>query len=72
MLKVGEIMPKMKTRRAVAKRFKATASGKLKRKRAHLRHILEKKSQKCKKRAGKIDYVHEADEARMKRCLPYV
>lgn len=62
-------MPKMKTRRAVAKRFKATASGKLKRKRANLRHILEKKSHKAKKRAGKIDYVHASDEARMKRAL---
>lgn len=65
-------MPKMKTRRAVAKRFSATGTGKLKRKRANLRHILEKKSHKAKKRAGKIDYVHEADVARVKRCLPYV
>lgn len=63
-------MPKMKTRRAVAKRFKITGSGKLKRKRANLRHILEKKSNKCKARAVKTDYVHEADVARMKRCLP--
>ena len=47
-------MPKMKTRRAVAKRFKATASGKLKRKRANLRHILEKKSQKCKIKSSLI------------------
>ena len=61
----------MKTRRAVAKRFKLTASGRLKRKRANLRHILEKKSQTQKKRAGRIDYVHQADEARVKRCLPY-
>ncbi|MDD0853271.1 50S ribosomal protein L35 [Halobacteriovorax sp. GB3] len=65
-------MPKMKTRRAVAKRFKAVGNGKLKRKRANLRHILEKKSQKCKKRAGKTDYVHEADLKKVKRCLPYV
>ena len=65
-------MPKMKTRRAVAKRFKATGTGKLKRKRANLRHILEKKPHKAKKRAGKTDYVHAADELRMKRCLPGV
>lgn len=65
-------MPKMKTRQAVAKRFKATGSGKLKRKRQNLRHILEKKSQKVKKRAGKTDYVHESDMKQMKRCLPYV
>ncbi len=62
-------MPKMKTRRAVAKRFSATGSGKLKRKRAGLRHILEKKSPKMKKRAGKTDYVNQADKARMLRCL---
>lgn len=65
-------MPKMKTRRAVAKRFKATGSGKLKRKRANLRHILEKKPHSAKKRAGKTDYVHESDHSRMMRCLPYV
>lgn len=62
----------MKTRRAVAKRFKVTGTGKLKRKRANLRHILEKKSNKEKRRNVKVDYVHEADEARMKRCLPGV
>ncbi len=60
----------MKTRRAVAKRFSITASGKLKRKRANLRHILEKKSNKEKRRNVKADYVHAADEGRMKRCLP--
>ncbi|MDC1175131.1 50S ribosomal protein L35 [Bacteriovoracaceae bacterium] len=65
-------MPKMKTRRAVAKRFKATANGKLKRKRANLRHILTKKPHTAKKRAVKTDYVHEADVARIKRCLPGV
>ncbi len=63
-------MPKMKTRRAVAKRFVVTGSGKLKRKRANLRHILEKKSHKAKKRAGKTDYVHAADTKRIKVCLP--
>ena len=63
-------MPKMKTRRAVAKRFKMTASGKLKRKRQGLRHILEKRSQKSKKRAGKADYVHASDHQQIMRCLP--
>ena len=65
-------MPKMKTRRAVAKRFSATATGKLKRKRANLRHILEKKPHSAKKRAGKTDYVSGADVARVKRCLSYL
>ena len=62
-------MPKMKTRRAVAKRFKLTGSGKLKRKRANLRHILEKKPNAAKKRAGKTDYVHQADHKRMMVAL---
>lgn len=64
-------MPKMKTRRAAAKRFKPTGSGKFKRKRCNLRHILEKKSTEAKKRAGKVDYVHAADVGRVKRMLPY-
>lgn len=64
-------MPKMKTRRAVAKRFKPVGNGKFKRKRANLRHILEKKATDAKKRNGKTDYVHASDVARVKRCLPY-
>ena len=64
-------MPKMKTRRAAAKRFKATATGKFKRKRANLRHILEKKPNKAKKRNGKADYVHASDMSLIKRMLPY-
>jgi large subunit ribosomal protein L35 len=63
-------MPKMKTRRAVAKRFKVTGKGKLKRKRANLRHILEKKPTNAKKRAGKTAYLHASDTKRIKRCLP--
>ena len=62
-------MPKMKTRRAVAKRFSVTGTGKLKRKRAGLRHILEKRSPKSKRTAVATDYVHTADEGRMKRAM---
>lgn len=64
-------MPKMKTRRAAAERFKATATGKFKRGRANLRHILEKKSKTRKKRAGKTDYVNESDVKNVRRMLPY-
>jgi large subunit ribosomal protein L35 len=64
-------MPKMKTRRAAAKRFKAVGNGKFKRKRANLRHILEKKPTSAKKRAGKTDYVHESEMGKVKRMLPY-
>ncbi len=64
-------MPKMKTRRAAAKRFKPVGNGKFKRKRANLRHILEKKPTDAKKRAGKTDYVHASDVAKVKRMIPY-
>lgn len=64
-------MPKMKTRRAAAKRFKAVGNGKFKRKKANLRHILEKKAKDCKKRAGKTAYVDSSDMGRVKRMLPY-
>ena len=42
-------MPKMKTRRAAAKRFQVTGTGEFKRSKAYKRHILEKKSQKRKR-----------------------
>jgi len=63
-------MPKMKTRRAVAKRFKATASGKLKRKRANMRHLLVNKSNSAKDRNAQADFVHSSDVKRIKRALP--
>jgi large subunit ribosomal protein L35 len=64
-------MPKMKTKRAAAKRFSLTATGKFKRRRRNLRHILEKKPHNVKKRNGKPDFVHASDEGRVKRLLPY-
>jgi len=64
-------MPKMKTRKAVAARFSKTGTGKLKRRRMNLRHILEKKPHGCKKRAGKTDYVHAADVKNIKKMIPY-
>jgi large subunit ribosomal protein L35 len=64
-------MPKMKTRRCVAKRFGTTGSGKLKRRRAYKNHILTKKSTKRKRRLRKGVTVDAADEKRMKRMLPY-
>ena len=63
-------MPKMKTRRAAAKRFSLTANGKYKRKRANLRHNLERRAQVQKKRAGKTDYVSAADHGLVRRMLP--
>jgi large subunit ribosomal protein L35 len=63
-------MPKLKTRRGAAKRFKLTARGKVKRRRAFLRHILSSKSRKQKRRLGKPALVHKADERAIKRLLP--
>jgi large subunit ribosomal protein L35 len=65
-------MPKMKTRRAVAKRISVTASGKVKIKKANLRHILTKKSQKNKRSARKAGYLNSTDGANMLKAAPYL
>jgi len=62
-------MPKQKTNRSAAKRFRTTASGKLRRQRAYRSHILTKKSPKRKRRLRKGTLVAKADEKRMKRLL---
>lgn len=64
-------MPKMKTKRAAAKRFSLTKSGKIKRKKAFLRHILTKKSTSMKRDKRGVAYVHPADEKLVKNMLPY-
>lgn len=64
-------MPKMKTRRAAAKRFTVTGSGEFKRNKAFKRHILEKKSPKRKRNLRKAAMVTAADFGRVKRMLPY-
>ncbi|MFN2383920.1 MAG: 50S ribosomal protein L35 [Gemmatimonadota bacterium] len=62
-------MPKMKSNRSAAKRFRKTANGKIKRKRNFLRHILTKKSTKRKRQLRQGAYVHPSDEGRVKRLL---
>ncbi len=62
-------MPKMKTHRAAAKRFKRSASGKLKRRRAYKSHILAKKTRKRKRRLRRSALVSDADLKRVKRML---
>ncbi|MFC2114190.1 50S ribosomal protein L35 [Bacteroidota bacterium] len=62
-------MPKMKTKSGAKKRFKLTASGKIKRKHAYKSHILTKKEHVQKKRLGKSTLVSKADEANIKACL---
>ena len=65
-------MPKLKTNRGAAKRFKMTAKGKVKRRRAFLRHINSHKTRKQKRRLGKPAVVDKANEKAMKRLLPYL
>lgn len=64
-------MPKMKTNRSTAKRFKRTASGKIKRFSALMRHILNKKSPKRKRHLRKSTLVSKADQPRIERLIPY-
>jgi large subunit ribosomal protein L35 len=63
-------MPKMKTNRSAAKRFKKTATGRLKRGRQNRRHILTKKTPKRKRQLRRAALVSKADEKRIKRLLP--
>jgi large subunit ribosomal protein L35 len=60
-----------KTKKAVAKRFKVTASGKLLRAKASRRHLLASKSAKRKRHLAKAGLVHETDYARVKENLPF-
>lgn len=63
-------MPKLKTNRGAAKRFKQTASGRFKRHQSHRRHILTKKSTKRKRHLRTTSYINEADAGLIKRLLP--
>jgi ribosomal protein L35 len=64
-------MPKIKTVRGAAKRFKKTASGGFKRKQSHLRHILTKKTTKRKRHLRHKSMVAKADQVLVVACLPY-
>ncbi len=65
-------MPKMKTNRGAAKRFKATGSGKIRRSKAFTSHILTKKSTKRKRNLRKSGLIVEADVKAVRRMLPYL
>ncbi len=64
-------MPKMKTRRGAAKRFKLTGSGKLRRRRAYLRHILSTKTRKQKRTLRQATLVSGADAKAIRKLIPY-
>jgi large subunit ribosomal protein L35 len=64
-------MPKLKTHRGAAKRFKVTGTGKIRRGKAYHSHILTKKSTKRKRRLRKGDLIHKADLKNVRALLPY-
>ncbi len=65
-------MPKIKTKRAAAKRFKKTASGQLKRNKAYKSHILTKKTTKRKRNLRKATMTDATNVKNMKKILPYL
>lgn len=65
-------MPKLKTRKAAAKRFRATGSGKIVRRKAFKNHILEKKTSKRKRNLSQMAVVNERDEQNVRFMLPYL
>ena len=65
-------MPKIKTCRSAAKRFKKTGSGKLVRNKAYKSHILTKKSQKRKRNLRKSTIVDATNVKNMRKTMPYL
>ena len=65
-------MPKIKTNRAAAKRFKVTGTGKLKRNKAYKSHILTKKSTKRKRNLRQATITDTTNVKNMKKVLPYL
>jgi large subunit ribosomal protein L35 len=64
-------MPKIKTNKSAAKRFRKTGTGKIKRSHSHTGHILTKKTTKRKRRLRKATLVDHADLKRISRLIPY-
>lgn len=64
-------MPKMKTRKAAAKRYTLTSSGKVKYKKQGLRHILSKKTTKRKRNLRHAGILSAAETKRVRVLLPY-
>lgn len=65
-------MPKLKTRRAAAKRFRLSGSGKIMRRKAFKNHLLQHKGSDRKSRLSKITTVTEADAGNVELMLPYL
>jgi large subunit ribosomal protein L35 len=65
-------MPKLKTHRGAAKRFKATGSGRLKHKKPYHSHILTSKTAKRKRQLRQAECISAVEAKRLKRLLPYL
>ncbi|MFQ5514829.1 MAG: 50S ribosomal protein L35 [Myxococcota bacterium] len=65
-------MPKIKTRRGAAKRFKVTGTGRIARSKAYRRHILTKMTRKRKRQLRRGSLVDPADEPRIHKLIPYL
>ncbi len=64
-------MPKMKTRKAIAKRFRMTATGRIKRAKANRSHLLTKRSANRMRRLRRGGFLDKSDEKMIRRVLPY-
>ena len=64
-------MPKMKTNRGAAKRFRVTGAGKIVYSRSNANHILTKKTSKRKRRLRKSDVIDKSNKVMVKRLIPY-
>jgi len=67
-----QTMPKLKTRKAAAKRFRATGSGKIRRRKAFKNHMLEHKNSARRRTLSQLSLVNERDEANVRLMLPYL
>ena len=65
-------MPKLKTHRGAAKRFKVSKGGKIKMNHVNRRHILTKKTTKYKRGLRKASYLSPANAATVKKLIPYM
>lgn len=65
-------MPKMKTNRGAAKRFKVTGTGEIVYSKSHANHILTKKTSKRKRTLRKPNVIDKSNKGMLKRLIPYV
>ncbi|MCD6353035.1 MAG: 50S ribosomal protein L35 [Proteobacteria bacterium] len=64
-------MPKIKTNKGAAKRFRLTGTGKIKRQKAYKSHILTKKSPKRKRKLRGVTLINKRDNKNIRRLIPY-